>query len=108
MYSTQSPTVFALAADILPVQASSVPCECVFSSAKEIITPRRNRLTAKTIEALQIIKFSLKNTQGLDFMAGFRKSEVLKEIDAIDEAKNEVPSDLLTYKVYLRRPEAAE
>jgi hypothetical protein len=43
--------------DILPIQATSVPCERVFSASKETTTARRNRLKPKIVQALQILKF---------------------------------------------------
>ena len=47
--------------DILPAQASAVPCERLFSSSKETCTPRRNRLTSDLMEALQTLKFSFRS-----------------------------------------------
>ena len=55
------PNLFRLAMDILPAQASSVPCERLFSSGKETHTPRRNRIQPKLMEALQALKFSSHN-----------------------------------------------
>jgi hypothetical protein len=46
--------------DYLPIQASAVPCERVFSSAGETNTKRRNRLKPDLVEALQMLKFLLK------------------------------------------------
>jgi hAT family C-terminal dimerisation region len=46
--------------DVLPVQASAVPCERVFSSSKETCTLRRSRLSPQLMEALQVLKFSFK------------------------------------------------
>jgi len=46
--------------DILPAQASAVPCERVFSSSKETCTLRRSRLSPQLMEALQVLKFSFK------------------------------------------------
>ena len=52
--------------DILPAQASSVPCKWIFSSSKLTCTDRHNKLGPATFEALQILKFAYK--QGwLDF-----------------------------------------
>jgi uncharacterized Zn finger protein len=45
-----------IALDILPSQASSVPCERVFSSSKLTATDRRARLKAETFEQLQMLK----------------------------------------------------
>jgi len=47
--------------DILPAQASAVPCERLFSSSKETCTPRRNRINPELMEALQILKFSFRS-----------------------------------------------
>lgn len=56
----QYPRIFRLAMDIIPIQASSVACERVFSSGKQTMTPRRSRISAKLMEALQILKFSIR------------------------------------------------
>lgn len=53
--------------DYLPVQASSVPCERVFSSSGETDTKKRNRLASDLMEGLQILKYSLKKER-LDFV----------------------------------------
>jgi hypothetical protein len=46
--------------DIIPIQASSVACERVFSSGKQTMTPRRSRISALLMEALQILKFAIR------------------------------------------------
>jgi hAT family C-terminal dimerisation region len=46
--------------DYLPIQASAVPCERVFSSSAETDTKKRNRIKPELMEALQILKFALK------------------------------------------------
>ena len=61
--------------DVLPAQASSVPCERVFSSSKETCALRRNRISRHLLEALQVLKFSYK-TQRLSFV-----EELAKEAD---------------------------
>jgi hypothetical protein len=60
--------------DYLPIQATSVPCERVFSSAKETDTAKRNQISPVLMEALQLLKFSLKKER-LNFMAGWSTSE---------------------------------
>jgi hypothetical protein len=40
------------------VQASSVPCERLFSAAKEIADDRRSRLGNERFEELQMLKFA--------------------------------------------------
>ncbi|KIM64060.1 hypothetical protein SCLCIDRAFT_50902, partial [Scleroderma citrinum Foug A] len=61
------PTLFQIAMDYLPIQASSVPCERVFSSSAETMTKRRNRISPILMEALQMTKFFL-TKERLDFM----------------------------------------
>jgi hAT family C-terminal dimerisation region len=61
--------------DYLPIQATSVPCERVFSSAKDTDTAKRNRISPALMEALQMLKFSLKKER-LNFMDGWPTSEV--------------------------------
>lgn len=68
------PTLFAIAMDYLPVQATSVPCERVFSSAKETDTQKRNRISPLLMETLQLLKFSLKKER-LNFTDGWATSE---------------------------------
>ncbi len=75
--------MFPVALDVLPVQASAVPCERLFSSSKETCTDRHNRILPKLLEALQVRKFSLKQRRdgAFDFMESF----VVREEDyAID------------------------
>ncbi|KZT22549.1 hypothetical protein NEOLEDRAFT_1020711, partial [Neolentinus lepideus HHB14362 ss-1] len=51
------PLLYRVALDILPVQASAVPCERVFSSSGETDTSRRSRLSEFMFEVLQILKY---------------------------------------------------
>lgn len=73
--------------DILPIQASSVPCERVFSSSKETITARRNSLSPRTVEALQILKYSTKKGRGLNFTDGLDRDEELAELETEEEGQ---------------------
>ena len=66
--------------DILPVQASSVPCERVFSSSKETITARRNSLSPQLVEALQLLNFSTKQGRGMSFTQGWDKEEEVADL----------------------------
>jgi hypothetical protein len=51
-----------MALDILPVQASSVPCERLFSSSKQVATERRARLGSDRFEELLIMKSAWRGT----------------------------------------------
>jgi hypothetical protein len=81
--------------DILPIQASSVPCERVFSSSKETTTPRRNKLHPQLVEALQVLKFGQKHATGLSFTEGLNINDVGVELKAIEESCD--PEDLYTF-----------
>jgi hypothetical protein len=52
--------MFRVAMDVLPAQASAVPCERVFSSSKETCSLRRSRLSPTLLEVLQVLKFAYK------------------------------------------------
>lgn len=62
------PLFYRIALDVLLVQASSVPCERVFSSSKETDTLRtsRSKLSPLMMEILQILKFRF-HADRLDF-----------------------------------------
>lgn len=71
--------------DFLPIQATAVPCERVFSSSAETDTKRRNRINPQLMEALQMLKFKLKKNR-LNFTAGWITEEKeLKEDDPDDD-----------------------
>lgn len=76
-----------MAMDYLPIQATSVPCERIFSSSGETDTKRRNRISPLTMEALQMLKFHLKKRR-LDFTRGWETPEK----DMLDDAEG---ADLL-------------
>jgi hypothetical protein len=76
-----------MAMDYLPIQASSVPCERVFSSSSETMTKRRNRIKPELMEALQMLKFMLKK-QRLNFTDGWETPITEMQIDQVDDDAN--------------------
>jgi hypothetical protein len=60
--------------DYLPIQAMSVPCGRIFSSAKETDIAKRNRISPFLVEIIQMLKFALKKER-LDFTAGWTTLE---------------------------------
>lgn len=63
-----------MALDYLPIQASAVPSERVFSSSAETDTKKRNHINPVLMEALQMLKFALKKAR-LNFTSGWITSE---------------------------------
>ncbi|KAH9832115.1 uncharacterized protein C8Q71DRAFT_688455, partial [Rhodofomes roseus] len=47
----------------LPIQATLVPCERLFSSNADTDTPKRNRIGPQLMEALQVLKYLIKRNQ---------------------------------------------
>jgi len=79
--------------DILPIQASSVPCERIFSSSKETTTARRNKLHPQLVEALQILKYERKHARGLNFTEGLDEKEQEQELEEYEDIQ--LTSDFL-------------
>jgi hypothetical protein len=78
------PTLARIALDILPIPASSVPCERLFSAAKQVADDRRSRLGSKKFEELEVMKFAWFNT--IPDLAAWNSNDV-EEIDIIREFK---------------------
>ena len=83
--------------DILPIQASAVPSERVFSSAKETTTARRNKLSPELMEALQILKFSITKGNCLDFTAGTSRGAEIELLEAMATEEGVVPEDIMAF-----------
>jgi hypothetical protein len=73
--------------DLLPIQATSVPCERVFSSSKETARARRNRLKPNIMEATQILKFQAKHVKELDFTEGLGEKDEVAELEGEEVAR---------------------
>lgn len=83
--------------DIIPIQGSAVPCERVFSSAKETITARRSRISSELMEALQVLKFSIRKGQSLTFTAGTSRFEELNELEVLNTEEALIPVDIMAF-----------
>jgi hypothetical protein len=84
------PTLRRVALDFLPCQASSVPCERLFSGGGEIATKRRARLGAEHFEELQMMKFVWRNNIG-DLVAW--NSAQVEEVDELKEYEDLLMGD---------------
>jgi len=89
--------------DIIPIQASSVPCERIFSSGKETMAPQRRQISANLMEALQILKYSIKKGQPLNFTQGMSWTDELTEFDFA--ARTALVGDAEAYGWSLGEPE---
>jgi hypothetical protein len=89
--------------DIIPIQASSVPCKRVFSSGKETMAPRRRCISGRLMEALQMLKYSIKKGQPLNFTQGMRWTDELTEFEFA--ARTEPVGDAEAYGCSLGEPE---
>jgi hypothetical protein len=67
------PTLFGIALDYLLIQASSIPYECVFLSAKETNTLKHNCIHPVLMKVLQTLKFLLKK-EWFNFTCGWQTS----------------------------------
>jgi hypothetical protein len=72
--------------DIIPIQASSVPCERVFSSGKETMAPQRRQISACLMESLQMLKFSIRKGWPLNFTEGLKWHDELKDFEYMARA----------------------
>ena len=88
MSATVFPTLFAIAMDYLPIQASAVPCERVFSSSAKTDTKKRNRISPLLMEALQMLKYRFKKDR-LNFMEHWLLSE--KDLTEDDPEEDILP-----------------
>lgn len=57
------------------------------------MTARRNRITAELMEALQLLKFSVKKGRSLNFTAGLNCNTVLEDLEALVAAEEQFPSE---------------
>lgn len=85
------PNLYRVALDVLPVQASAVPCERVFSSSKETDTERRSSLGELKMEQLQLLKFTYRQDR-LSFTQDLLYTE--RELSVLD-IEPQVVEDLI-------------
>ncbi|KAI5991336.1 hypothetical protein EDC04DRAFT_2587499 [Pisolithus marmoratus] len=60
--------------DYLPIQASAVPCERIFSSSAETDTKKWNHISPTLMEVLQMLKYDYKKFQ-LTFTEGTKLNQ---------------------------------
>ncbi|KAJ3518939.1 hypothetical protein NMY22_g13434 [Coprinellus aureogranulatus] len=95
------PTLFLAAMDHLAIQGSAVPCERVFSSAKETMTARRNRISPELMEALQMLKYLINHSgRALNFTQGTSLEDEMENLIEM-QWDDEVPRDPTDYSIML-------
>jgi hypothetical protein len=94
--------------DILPIQGSAVPCERVFSSSKETMSARRNRIKPELMEALQMVKFSIKKGRGLNFTASLGWDAELEELENATAVRALIPEDMNSFRHYLSNSDSSK
>jgi len=90
--------------DVLPIPASAVLCERVFSSAKETMAPQQSRISPNLMEALQLLKFTLQNGRSLDFTSGLDYMDELNEMEKGESRQNDIPEDIASFVRSLLSP----
>jgi len=90
--------------DVLPIPASTVPCERVFSSAKETMAPWQSHISPNLMEALQLLKFTLRNGRSLDFTSGLDYMDKLNEMEKGESRQNDIPEDIASFVQSLLSP----
>jgi hypothetical protein len=95
--------------DILPIPGSAVPCERVFSSAKETTTTRRNRILPELMQSLQMLKFSLRGqVSSLNFTAGTSRDDEILELEGKATESGKLPDDITSYLNHLLHGSGSE
>jgi hypothetical protein len=84
------PTFFEIFLDFIPIQASAFPSERVFSLSAETDTKKQNRINPVLMDALQMLKFALKQSR-LDFTKGWITPQSM-----LQEQEPELGKDLLS------------
>lgn len=58
---------------------------------------RRNKISAELMEALQMLKYSIKRGRGLDFTKGMSRDEELEMLEAQMNEERRTPEDMSSF-----------
>ena len=87
------PLLWKVALDVLPAQASAVPCERIFSSSKETDSLRRANMSSWKMEELQFIKFGYRSDR-LTFTEHLISTE--RELSVLDLSISAIVDDWMS------------
>ncbi|TFY51364.1 hypothetical protein EVJ58_g10610 [Rhodofomes roseus] len=97
----QWPILWRIAMDYLPIQATSVPCERLFSSSADTDTLKCNCIGSQLMEALQVLKYLIKRNQ-LSFTRHLQSlSNLVNDLLAEKEEVLSVHADLAVDDIFL-------
>lgn len=61
------------------------------------MTARRNRISPELMEALQLLKYSIRQGRGLNFTDGLDWGQELHELETYDDAQMQLPEDVNSF-----------
>ena len=61
------------------------------------MSARHNQIKYDLMEALQMLKFSVNHSDGLDFTTGLGRKAELRELEKVDQLDSLVPEDLQAF-----------
>ena len=61
------------------------------------MTARRSRISPELMEALQILKFSVHQGHGLNFMEGWGWDDELQVLEELMDERQQVPEDISSF-----------
>lgn len=67
------------------------------------MSARRSRIHPELMEALQIVKYSIKQGRGLNFTSGYAWQDELVELELLTDARAHVPEEMTSFKQALAR-----
>ena len=77
-----------------------MPCERVFSSAKETLMDHRSCILPELMEGLQLLKYSVKHGHSLSFTAGDSWDEERAMMEKLMEIDGDAPENLKTVMIF--------
>jgi hypothetical protein len=68
------------------------------------MTARRSRISPELMEALQILKFSVRQGRGLNFTEGWGWDDELRALEDLMDERQRIPEDITSFIATLMMP----